>query len=400
MSSRAYAVGWTPTDAGLVVNLEQGERFLLSVMVSGDFDNNPATPNTEREFFVNNYNRYEDGYFGYTSGLFLKLLPADTITEMNEWSVGAPLNRSNIGGKDLSLGGIAYTIWNDGKTLKTNDKNKFQFLGELTDNHAHAQACDVVFVIPTERGVPTVDGRAGLSSFDPSNTLGRGTAPFNGRMGTGFLGMTYREVYMFEITKANSPQSYTNAALVTFNTTKTQKSWSNGQIKCNPGHAAYAFADTKHDPTTRTIFRLYLLENPMNSCSSYFFATDEQDYKRYRMNENNPQRSKDSTAAKKIYTMDRMTCMSRVGSTKYYQTDLMRVPEPDSTYYYVGYNNTYIDDKGESMGSGEAHSMFTQIRELPIFGLADTLKAPAGAIGRMVADATSAVANLDVRFKP
>ena len=61
-------VGWTPTDAGLVVNLEQGERFLLSVMVSGDFDNNPATPNTEREFFVNNYNRYEGSYFGYMAG--------------------------------------------------------------------------------------------------------------------------------------------------------------------------------------------------------------------------------------------------------------------------------------------------------------------------------------------
>ena len=29
---RVSAVGWTPTDAGLVVNLEQGERFLLSVM--------------------------------------------------------------------------------------------------------------------------------------------------------------------------------------------------------------------------------------------------------------------------------------------------------------------------------------------------------------------------------
>ena len=137
----------------------------------------------------------------------------------------------------------------------------------------------------------------------------------------------------------------------------------------------------------------------MNSCSSYFFATDEQDVKRYRMNENNPQRSSDSTAAKKIYTMDRLTCMSRVGSTKYYQTDLMRVPEPDSTYYYVGYNNDYKTG-AESMGSNGAKSNFTQIRELPIFGLADTLKAPAGAIGRMVADTTSAVNNLNVAFKP
>lgn len=52
------------------------------------------------------------------------------------------------------------------------------------------------------------------------------------------------------------------------------------------------------------------------------------------------------------------------------------------------------------MGTSGAKSRFTKIRELPIFGLADTLKAPAGAIGRMVVDTTSAVANLDVRFKP
>ena len=32
-STRLFAVGWTPTDAGLVVNMEQGERFLLSVWV-------------------------------------------------------------------------------------------------------------------------------------------------------------------------------------------------------------------------------------------------------------------------------------------------------------------------------------------------------------------------------
>ncbi len=397
MSVCAYAVGWTPTDAGLVVNLEQGERFLLSVMVSGDFDNNPATPNTEREFFVNNYNRYEGSYFGYGAGSFIKLLPATEITEMNTWSVGYPLDRGN-----KALGGIAYTIWNDGKTLKTNDKEGYKFLGELTGNYADAKACEVVFVIPTERGVPDVTRSPGPNptSFDPDNTLGRGTAPFNGRMGTGFLGMTYREVYMFEITKANSPQSYTNAALVTFNTTKTQKSWSNGQIKCDPGHAAYAFADKKHDPTTRTIFRLYLLDNPINSCSSYFFATDEQDVKKYRMNENNPQQSKDSTAAKKIYTMDRMFCMNSADEAHCVQTDYMYVPEPDSTYYYVGYNNTYMDDGGESMGTGGAKSNFTKIRELTILGLADTLKAPAGAFGRMVADTTSAVANLNVKFKP
>ena len=44
--------------------------------------------------------------------------------------------------------------------------------------------------------------------------------------------------------------------------------------------------------------------------------------------------------------------------------------------------------------------MFTKIRELTILGLADTLKAPAGAFGRMVADTTSALDNLNVKFKP
>ena len=399
-STRLFAVGWTPTDAGLVVNLEQGERFLLSVMVSGDFDNNPATPNEEREFFVSNYTRYTGyDYYGYESGTYLKLLPADTITEMNEWQVGYPLDRGNkaLGAKE----GTVYTIWNDGKTLKT--KEKFKFLGDLTSSYTDGEACDVVFVIPTERGVPTVDGRPGLSSFDPlapSGTLGLGKTPFNGRMGTGFLGMTYREVYMLQIPKANSPQSYSNAGLVTFNTTLSPWNLSSGAGTIQKGKAAYAYADSKHDKTPRTLFRLYLLDNPMNSCSSYFFATDEQDYTRYRKNEGNPIDKSDSTAFRKIYTMDRLSCMSRIGSTKYYQTDLMRVPEPDSTYYYVGYNNTYIDDKGESMGTKGAYSEFTKIRELPIFGLADTLKAPAGAIGRMVINADTTVDNLDVRFKP
>ena len=114
ISVHTYAVGWTPTDAGLVVNLEQGERFLLSVMVSGDFDDNPATPNTEREFFVSNYTRYTGGYYNYGAGTYMKLLPATEVTEMNEWQVGYPLDRGN-----KALGGIAYTIWNDGKTLKT-----------------------------------------------------------------------------------------------------------------------------------------------------------------------------------------------------------------------------------------------------------------------------------------
>ena len=389
MPTRMFGVGWTPTDAGLVVNLEQGERFLLSVWVD---KNSNGTEEDGEEFFVSNYNRYTDGYYGYSAGSFMKLLPAPEITEMNEWSVGAPLNRGN-----KALGGIVYTIWNDGKTLKTRDD--FKFLGDLTDNYADAKACDVVFVIPTERGVPTVDGRAGLSSFDPSNTLGRGKAPFNSAMGTGFLGMTYREVYMFEIPKANSPQSYTNAGLVTFNTTLSTWKLSSGAGDIAKGKAAYAYADSKHDKTPRTIFRLYLLDDPINSCSSYFFATDEQDDVRYRKNENNPQKSSDSTAVKTIYTMDRLMCMSRRGSTEYYETDLMRLPKQNNVYYYVGYNNEYKDDEGESMGTSGAHSEFTKIRELPMKDLSG-FKAPAGAYGQMVVDTTSAADNLGVGFEP
>lgn len=391
-----WGVGFTPTDAGLVVNLEDGDRFLLSVWV--DMNGN-GTEEPGEELFVSNYNRYSGGYFGYSAGPFMKLLPADTITEMNEWSVDPPLDRGN-----KALGGIVYTIWNDGKTLKTSDA--FKFLGDLTDNYNDAKACDVVFVIPTERGVPDVTRdpkdpvKTPPSSFDPNNTLGRGTKPFNGRMGTGFLGMTYREVYMLQIPKANSPQSYTNAGLVTFNTTLSPWNLSSGAGTIQKGKAAYAYADSKHEATPRTIFRLYLLDNPMNSCSRYFFATDEQDYTRYRKNEGNPIDKSDSTAFRKIYTMDRLTCMAPGGGTNCVQTDLMRVPEPDSTYYYVGYNNAYKDDGGESMGTSGSKSNFTKIRELPIFGLPSTFKAPAGAIGRMVADTTSALANLNVKFKP
>ena len=403
MSVCAYAVGWTPTDAGLVVNLEQGERFLLSVWVdkNGNGEEDPG-----EELFVSNYSRYQGyDYYSYGSGTYMKLLPATEVTEINEWSVGAPLNRGNraLGAKE----GTVYTIWNDGKTLKTSDN--FKFLGDLTGNYDDAKACDVVFVIPTERGVPDVKRdpkdkvQTPPESFDPKGTLDRGTAPFNGRMGTGFLGMTYREVYMFDIPKANIPQSYANAALVTFNTTLSTWNLSSGAGNIAKGKAAYAYADSKHEATPRTLFRLYLLDDPMNSCSSYFFATDEQDYMRYRKIEDrlpSSQTAADSTAFRKIYTMDRMFCMNSADEEHCVQTDYMYVPEPDSTYYYVGYNNKYKDDTGESMGTNGSKSMFTKIRELTILGLADTLKAPAGAFGRMVADTTSAVANLNVKFKP
>ena len=396
---RIYGVGWTPSDAGLIVNMEQGEHFLLSVVIDG------------KEYFVSNYNRYDrpDDIFKYKAGAYLKLLPQEAGTtepsEMSVWTVGAPLARG-----DKALGAVVYTIWNDGKTLRTQlvkddgtpgGDSDFKFFGTLTDNYGFKDACDVVFIIPTNRGVPTVDKRT-VPSFDPSNTLGRGTAPFDGGMGVGFLGMTYREVYMFYTPRNNSPRSYTNSALVTFN--MTQSDWNlttSGAGKVVKGHAAYAFADAKHDGTPRTLFRLYRLDTPFNNCpNSFFFATDEQDCKGYRKTENNPQRASDTTAAKKIYTMDRLNCMERIEDTKYYQTNLMYVPVPDSTYFYVGYNNHYYASvAGTKMSSPGAYSKFTKIRQLPLLNLPG-FYAPAGAYGRMVVDTTSESDNLDVKFNP
>ena len=104
MPVRLWAVGWTPTDGGLVVNLEQGDRFLLSVWLDLN-DNKKEDPG--EEFFVSNYNRYTGGHFNYTAGSYLKLVPqaanATEPSDMSIWSIGAPLNRV-IGGKDYSLG--------------------------------------------------------------------------------------------------------------------------------------------------------------------------------------------------------------------------------------------------------------------------------------------------------
>ena len=35
VSTKVLAVGWTPTDAGLVLNFEPGDQFLLSVVIDG-----------------------------------------------------------------------------------------------------------------------------------------------------------------------------------------------------------------------------------------------------------------------------------------------------------------------------------------------------------------------------
>lgn len=269
----------------------------------------------------------------------------------------------------------------------------------MTSDYNDAKAVDVVFVIPTNH--------TGNTSFDPDKTLrsvynredqDATTGLINGKIGKGFLGMTYREVYMLDIPKQNSPISYTNASLVTFNTTSTQKSWSQGQITCLPGHAAYAFADDKHKPTHRTLFRLYLLDKPFNYCGSYYFATDGQDFMNYRSTQSLPG---DSTKKKKIYTIDWMSPMTAVdkASSKLYKTGYMTVPADDSTYYYVGYNNDWRGDT-EPLGSSSAKSAFEKIRTLPLTTLPSPFVAPAGAYGRMVVDTSETADNLGVKFEP
>ena len=423
---RVSAVGWTPTDGGLVVNLNQGDEILISTIIDG------------KEYFITNYNRYEGpgDIFNYEQGSYLKLLPqpADTTypSSMAIWTVGAPLDRvdkdnvANLGNNNnYFLNGIVYTIWNDGKTLRTHSTERYKFFGDLTENYDDKAACDVVFVIPTDR--------KGIVSFDPNCTLERDDQQetnavddparkgrFNGKMGyNSQFGLYYREVYMMEIPRFNAEVSYTNAALVTFNTTQSNiTTWRNaGTVK--KGHAAWAYADndgTSYHNTTRTIFRLYVLNDPINSCDSYFFATDEQDYKKYRKGPGGKQKLqwKDSTDYKKIYTWDHFYCMQKQTDPKIYKSDWMYVPTVDSTYYYVGKRNKYIN-AGETNdtlklnpnATSTAVSQFKRIDSLRVLALKDQTTdagkpfiAPKGAYGRMVVDTTSTKQNLGVAFEP
>ena len=410
---RAWSVGWTPTDGGLVVDLKQGEHFLLSVMIDG------------QEYFVCDYPSYNSPTdpFKYATGDYLKLIKQDdpsVYSKASVWTVDTALNR--IDGKtNYALGGIAYTMRSSiGHTLKTSeangDKNDYKIMGVLTNpNTDKNYLCDVIFVCPTDHD--------GIVSFDPENNLGRnadtGTdatgqkkkGRFNGEKGFGYAGMPYREVYWLAIPKANSPKSYTNAALITFNqTTSTVKWYKNGSIAVSPGRNAYAYADNTsakpHHLTPRTIFRLYLLERPLDNCpNSYFFATDQQDEKSYRK-ENPPTTS--YTTPKQTYTIDWMYCMDSVPGTSIYQTDLMHFPkEDDNTYFYVGKKNLYVVDANKATlklnDAGTAVSEFTQINELRVKALAGASKTftPAKeSYGRMVVDTTATAANLGVTFEP
>ena len=393
-----WGLGFTPTDGGLVVNLKQGDRILLSVMI--DDDNNPATPDVE--YFVCHYPSKTGGHFGYTnwddkgSGNILKLFPQDAgVTEPASpsiWMIDDPVPFLKSG-TSYPFDGIGYTMWStnpggDPYTLVCSPNSTFKYQGYLTREQGHANICNAIFVAPTDRGDK-------VETFDPNNTMGRGTK-FNGEKGYGFLGMPYREVYWLDIPRGNmNPMAYTNASVVSFNTTTSDYKYSSNAETAKPGQAMYAFADNKHKPTQRVIFRLYVLDEPVTStcADSYFFAYDEQDSVRYHSGYD-----KDTSAytpKRKIYTIDRLVCMERLGETNYYVSDYMKVPVPDNTYYYVGYQNKYCHtDRGDAF-----NSQFKKIDSLKIHYLG--LPAPRGAYGQMMVDMTNTgEQNLGVEFQP
>ena len=408
-----YSVGmwgavydFTPTDGGLVVNLKQGDQILLStwVDVNGDGDEDDG-----EEFFVCHYPGYTTGsYFGYTDwdggkGNFLKLVPqaADATEPASPsiWTIDDPVTFL-YSGKNYPLDGIAYTMWStnpngDSYTLLTSSGNSYKYQGDLTRERNNANICNAVFVVPTNRSTVT--------TFDPNRRLytleGRtedAQGRFNGEKGYGFLGLPYREVYWLDIPRGNAPVSYTNASLVGFNKTLNSITYSNGDGTARPGQALYAFGNKdKHHNTPRTIFRLYVLNDPLTStcADSYYFAYDEQDFKQY--NKNFAVTPATYTTKKKTYTIDRLVCMERLGETEYYVSDYMNVPMSDSTYYYVGYQNKYCHtDQGDAF-----NSQFKQIDTLKIHYLG--LKAPRGAYGQMMVDATqTGKQNLGVEFQP
>lgn len=390
----AAVYDYTPTDGGLVVNLKQGDRILVSTVIDGV------------EYFVCHQPNYIGGHFGYTNwdsnkGNFLKLIPQDAgATEPGTpsiWTIDDPVT-FRFSGREYALDGIAYTMWSSNEpsyTLLTSSGNAFKYQGDLTRETNNANVCNTVFVVPTNRSTVT--------SFDPNRTLTTqgirtdqdAQGRFNGDKGYGFLGLPYREVYWLDIPRGNAPVSYVNASVIGFNKTLETITYSSGDGTARPGQALYAFGSKdKHHNTPRTIFRLYVLDEPVtSSCAdSYFFAYDEQNYVSY-----NKDFSKTAvyTTPKKIYTIDRLVCMERLADTKYYLSDWMFVPESDSTYYYVGYKNKYCHtDQGDAF-----NSQFKQIDTLKIQYLG--LPAPRGAYGQMIIDTTqTSKQNLGVEFTP
>ena len=181
---KTFADGWTPTDGGLVVNLQPGDQFMLSVMVG------------DKEYFVCDYKNQGGGDFNYGTGNFLKLFEQPNSTDISPasiWTVDTALTRV-INKIDYALGGIAYTMKSaNNQTLIADGSNKYLFTGILTSSESTTDnKCDVVFVQPTDN--------IRTSTFDPNNTMNRGTK-FNGAKGFGHAGLPYREVYWLEFAR-------------------------------------------------------------------------------------------------------------------------------------------------------------------------------------------------------
>lgn len=394
---RLFAVGWTPSDAGLVVDLQLGDRILVSVMADPDGDGTPT------EYFLSNYSAYTGGDYGYTAGDYMKLLPqasgAVEPSPVTVWTIDNLFPRVE-NSVDYALGGTAYSMWSSSNKTLVTTGDAYMFRGNLSDTENKGSKsffCDVVFVVPTIRAT---------TNFDPNNTLGHGAA-FDGATGVGFAGMVYREVYMFDIPRTNHPITYTNSAMVTFNTANGNRTFNKTTVE--KGKAYYIYADTKHDATPRTVFRLYILNNPHNYCpDSYFFAYNEQSYKKYRTGDPTqqpPTLMTDSTAGSKVYMMDRLECMEQDAvDGKIFKTRGMHVPMSDSVYYYVGNRNKYRNSGDAiNLGSDTAVSQFKRINTLLVDALkgeATPFVAPHGAFGKMVVDTTSAEQNLGVTFEP
>ena len=377
---------WTPTDAGLVVQLHELDQFRLSTVING------------KEYFVcdnKNFNNPDLNDFHYSQNTnFLKLIPRDNgeYPAGSLWTVGAPLSRSAYGASyDLVSGvnGLVYTMWSDENQTLVTDGNNWTMTGNLALSDAGLQGeaglCDVVFAIPTVRS---------RVNMDPSNTLGK-TYPFDGQMGVDAKGEVWREVYWFHKSRKNGAYSYAATLLTAFDP--------------STGRAYQINGKTGGRTSPRMLFRLYIVEDhPFETCpNSYFFAHDEQNYLKFFKCNASPRISTDSTTARKIYTHDFFHCMERIGDTKYYQTGLHQIPEEDSIFYYVGKNNKFYSDRAQPrvyISNGTtALSQFTNIRQLRIRHLANESTpfiAPVGAYGRMVIDTTSNAANHGVTFDP
>ena len=69
---QVLADGWTPADAGLVVDLKHGDRIMFSIWV--DVDGDGVDDGREEEFFVCHYPNFTGGYYTYTNNIMMVII--------------------------------------------------------------------------------------------------------------------------------------------------------------------------------------------------------------------------------------------------------------------------------------------------------------------------------------